>query len=143
MTLLATLAAGVARVQENRADIAAEFALGYALDDLNLIGFEIAVSGLKATDCQPGEIPGASPNADGSSSLRRTVVGVGSLEISLCPSGAGCYPPEWPTAEWLVSVVADKSGQNKSLQVGVNSNGDCAASDGVVQSADYTISYWY
>jgi hypothetical protein len=123
MTILAVLAAGVARVQGSRADIAAEMASGASLDDLSQIGLNLVISGLERTACHPENISGAVVDGDGRTSLSRTVTGAGSIAISFCQDGADCFATDWgvagKTTEWVILMVSSSGNLSKSTKIGM------------------------
>lgn len=148
MTVLAVLAASLARMQAVRSDVVAEFAMGQALDDLNQTGLEIAVSTLSTTWCQPENISGAIQDGSGRSTINRKVNTVGDLIISFCNNTDPCFADDWQGigkyAEWAILIKGTIKQRQKSLQVGLNSNGVCSLPPGTggIQQIPFAITYW-
>jgi hypothetical protein len=146
MTLLAVLAAGVARVQANRADIVTELARGYALDDLGQIGVSIAIEGMRATQCRPENISDAVLELNGRTTLKRSVTDAGSLDITFCPAAEACYATDWDVAgknvELVVSLTSTIGSIDKTIKIGINSNIDCTNVVNGGQGLKFTITHW-
>ncbi|MBF0455834.1 MAG: hypothetical protein HQL72_13595 [Magnetococcales bacterium] len=123
MTLIAALAVSAARVQGVRAAISSAFSLGYALDDLNQAGLDLAVSGLNATACQPENMPGAAMDGSGRRTFSRRVEEEGAVAVSLCPKEAACFTSDWGVdgkrADWVVLMTATLGAQQKSIKAGL------------------------
>jgi hypothetical protein len=145
LTLLATLAAGLARVQGSRGDMAAEFALGAALDDLNRAGLNLALNGLRATLCQPSLLSGAVPDSEGRFVLSRTITGEGSFTLRFCSDQSACYASDWWGAAnpppWVVTVVGTLGDRTKTVKAGVTDQGLCAATVIEVWDPLFTLSH--
>ncbi|MBF0358267.1 MAG: hypothetical protein HQL70_06635 [Magnetococcales bacterium] len=146
MTILAVLAAGVARVQGSRADIVAELANGYALDDLVQSGLNIAMGVMRATACNPENISDAVLELNGRTTIKRNVTDAGSLDIKFCPAAAACYATDWGVADknvdWVVSLTSTIGTTDKKIKVGINSNINCTGAVGNWQGLKFTIAYW-
>ncbi len=146
LTILAVLAAGVARVQSSRADIAAELAGGMELGDLAQIGLNLTISGLNATACTPQNLVGAAIDSDGRTTISRTVTDAGTLAISFCPSKADCYAADWgvsgKSAAWVALINATADGVTRSHKAGINDNGICDAVTGAIILSEFSLTHW-
>jgi hypothetical protein len=146
MTIMATLAAGIARVQQSRADIVAQLASGYALDDLTQTGINIAIQELTATNCQPEIISGATTDGEGRSTINRTVVEAGLLTISICPADSGCYTTDWGVAgkdvDWAVLITSTIEPRKKTHKLGIKHNNACNGLPGSGSNNRLRIAYW-
>ncbi|MBF0193013.1 MAG: hypothetical protein HQL71_00585 [Magnetococcales bacterium] len=144
MTILATLAAGIARVQQSRADIVAELAIGYALDDLSQTGLNIAMYEMAATKCKPEEINGVTTDEYERFTINRTIVDAGLLTISFCNENSKCYTTDWgiadKTEEWAVLITSKITPRQKTHKLGINSNNAC--SDTIISTNKPYIAYW-
>ncbi|MBF0381429.1 MAG: hypothetical protein HQL69_10445 [Magnetococcales bacterium] len=146
MTILATLAASIARIQGSRGDIVTELANAYALDDLAHTAINITLGEMVATLCQPHEITGATTDAQGRSTINRTIINAGSLTIAFCPQTAGCYATDWGVAgknvEWVVSITSTTNNQQKTQKLGINTNNSCNPPQDESSLIDIDIAYW-
>jgi hypothetical protein len=146
MTIMASLAASLARVQGSRADIVAELASGYAMDDLTQTGLNIAMYEMATTICHPEIISGATTDGEGRSTINRTVVEAGLLTISFCGADAGCYATDLGVAdknvEWAVIITSTIGTWQKTRNLGINSDNTCIDSGGGGSNVNLHVAYW-
>ncbi|MBF0445316.1 MAG: hypothetical protein HQL68_06980 [Magnetococcales bacterium] len=146
MTIMAILAAGIARVQGSRADIVAQLASGYAMDDLTQTGVNIAMYEMATTVCHPEMISGAITDGVGRSTINRSVAEAGLLTISFCGADAECFTTDLGVAgknvEWALKITSTIATKQKTRKLGINSDNTCNDSGGGGSNVNLHIAYW-